>query len=302
MIHYYIRGLIVCAICLTGRLYSQAWQQGSVAFTLIEEGAELSAMGGVPLEIEGQAMPLYSPGLFTSKNSSSGRTMLMGSNGVIVDYRGPGYFSIERFEQQGQFEGEWLEKDVESGQSRMIFNLRQGTLVLGQRKLADPSQLIVETAVGRISASKGVLWMVEMSKDARKHTFAFNIHCFEGAVHLTDFAGRVYTIRTGQRISGAGHAKKPSIEVAEITLDAIEYLEDYKVRRDLLTAMEFSDKALLATMKPLPSRLFAPVEVDPSKTASGVRPVMIEYVPRTEVVTPYRGVAKPPSVYEADLF
>lgn len=293
---------MVCAICFTGRLYSQAWQQGSVAFTLIEDGVELSALGGVPLKTEGQALPLYSSGLFTSKNSSSARTMLMSSNGVIVDYRGAGYFSIERFEQQGPFESGWFEADVEPGQSRMIFNLRQGTLVLGQRKLADPSQLIVETPVGRISASRGVLWMVEMSSDLRKHTFTFNLHCFEGAIHMTDLTGRVYTIRTGQRISGAGDSKKPSIEVAEITADAVEYIEDYKVRRDVLTGTKFSGKALLAAMKPLPSRLFAPVEIDPSTTVSGVRPVLIEYVPRTEVVTPFRGVARPPSVYETDLF
>lgn len=302
MMRYYIRGFVICAVCLTGRLYGQAWQQGSVAFTHIDDGVELSAMGGAPLKPEGQALPFYSAGLFTSKNGPSSRTMLMASNGVIADYRGAGDFSIERFEQQGHFEGEWLEEDVESGQSRMIFNLRQGTLVLGQRNLADPSQLIVEAPVGRISASRGVLWMVEMSKDARKHTFAFNIYCFEGAIHLTDLRGRVYTIRNGQRISGAGDVKQPSIEVAEITLDAVEYLEDYKVRRDLLLAMEFSDEALLAVMKPLPSRLFAPVEVDPSTIASDVRPVLIEYVPRTEVVTPFRGVANPPSVYEADLF
>lgn len=302
MMHNYIRGFIVCAVCLTAKLYGQAWQQGSVAFTNIEGGVQLSAMGGAPLKTEGQALPIYSQGLFTSKNGSSDRIMLMASNGVIADYRGAGYFSIERFEQQGRFEGEWLEDDVEPGQSRMIFNLRQGTLVLGQRKLAGPSQLIVETPIGRISASKGVLWMVEMTQDSRKRTFDFNIHCFEGAIHMTDLTGRVYTIRSGQRISGAGDAKQPSIEVAEITSDAVESLGEYKLRRDLLVATEFSEEALLAAMKPLPSRLYTPVEVDPRAATSSVRPVLIEYVPRAEVVTPFRGVAKPPSAYEVDLF
>ncbi|MEN8843642.1 MAG: hypothetical protein ABF323_06645, partial [Lentimonas sp.] len=190
---------------------------------------------------------------------------------------------------------------------RMILNLRAGTLIVDQRKLLNVSQAALEAPVGRFSGNNDSLWMIQLSKDARKRTYSFNVYCVQGTLRYIDLTGRTFTIRSGQRITGAGSALNPSVEVAAITSDAQEYLDDYLERVSALKDMGLAEEGFLSATKKM--RLDGVVEdLSPlqKETANVIaieaRPVVIEYAPRSAPVTPFQGVARPPSVDELDLF
>ncbi len=301
-----IVGASIAGLAADALAQEPIWMRGAVAVVRCDEGVRLTPLGADALAVEVDALPLYLPGLLTVETATAERVMLRASNGVLIDYQGAGYLSLERFEQFTKAEGEWLSGVEEPGQSRMIFNLRSGRLVLDQRQLVEASQLIVETPIGRIYAKKRALWMIEMFKDERKRTYSFNIHCVDGDVRLLDRMGRTFTIRSGQRLSGAGSSSTPSIEVAEMTSDAVESMEDFAFRVAGVSELTLEEAPMLAAMSLLEYRgeesPALPGERSAPKSAGERRPLVIEYAPRPQPVTAFQGLARPPSSYEADLF
>jgi hypothetical protein len=244
-------------------------------------------------------------GLLSVEAATGGEVFFKTSNHVMIYNHGAGFFAIERFEQQANFEGDWFLSERELGQSRMIFNLRYGTLIVDSRALSESSQLTVETPFGRISV-KNALWMIDITKDERKHIYSFDIQCMAGALRLTDHQGSTYKIRTGQRISGVGASSAPSVEIAEITASGFEIFENFKSLAAEVDTISISPQALVAATKRVSSQ--AAVEpkaarpIPESGENDGRRPLLIEYAPLSAPVTPFRGVTRPPSEYEADLF
>ncbi|GEM_PF-341419 len=303
---YTFAASVVCLLASIQLVGAEVWKQGSIAVFAIEEGLEITAMGQSDQPLNVDLMPSYFPGLIIAETLQPSRASMLTSNGVLIDFKGPGYLGIERFEQEISGEG-WLHAKHEPGQSRMIMNLRAGRLVLDQSKLLNASQAVLETPVGRFSGINNAHWMIDLSKDARKRTFSFNVYCVQGTLRFFDLMGRTFTIRSGQQISGAGAALTPSIEVAEITSDAQEYLDNYELRVSMLHEIGLTEEGFLAATKSLAKSSEAERSITVSQQASKVsssqkRPLVIEYAPRSAPVTPYQGVARPPSAYEADLF
>lgn len=299
---YSFAAFFLCLVAGALTVFAEDWVQGSVAVFAIEEGVDLFEMGQGDLAVSFNEVPTYIPGLLIAKSSLSSRVSMLASNGVFMDFKGAGYFSIERFEQE-VLDEQWLEAKQESGQSRMITSLRAGTLIVDQRKLLDASQAILETPVGRLSGGSHALWMIELDKDVRKRTYSFNVFCLQGALRFFDLGGRTYTISAGQRISGAGSAQTPSVEVAEITSDAQEYFDDYLDKVSSISQLGVTEDGFRSATKRLESD--SGVEVSntlPKAQKNEARPVVIEYAPRSAPVTPFKGVARPPSDYQADLF
>lgn len=305
VLRFVVTALCLCAMQAHGS--EPEWVRGAVAITHWDEGLELKQLGGSEVSVSTASLPQYLGGLWAVDADYGERLLLKASNSVLLDYRGSGYLSIERFEQSADFTGDWLASEKGAAQSRMIINLRAGWLLLDQQKLNEASQLTVETPVGRIIAKKHALWMIELTKDERKKTYRFEVQCVDGIVRLVDLTGRTFTIRSGQRISGAGAAGSPSVEVAEITSAATEYFESYSSRAAEVTALDLSQEALLAVTVPLIYRQSTSVEelvIDQMDLSDPQvkRPFAIEYSARAAPVTEFKGVARPPSAYEVDLF
>jgi len=285
---------------------AENWKSGAIALVQLEGGVGVSQLGNTSYIPVVQQFPTYVPGLIIVESESLRGVLMLCSNGVVIDFKGSGYFAMERFEQELSDAPSSLVDREESGQSRMILSLREGTLVLDHRKLGSSSQVLVETPFGRISTDSRSLWMIEVSRDVRKKSYDFNIYCVEGTIGLSDLKGSTFPIRSGQRISGVGSAKQPSVEVAEITSNAVEYLEEFSQRVAEFSKMEFSRNAFAEVMRELASTS-SPEEDFDSRVGSpalkeGRRPILIEYSSRMAPITPFQGVAKPLSAAEADLF
>ena len=288
---------------------ARAWYHGAVVVDHVRGGVSLREVGEGKLPQGEVRPPLYVSNLLQVRSDEGGETLGRMSNGFAWLHRGRGYFGIERFEQAVEPTGE--ERDagghspVGGGtlETRMILNLRRGLLVMDSRSRREPSQILVETPVGAVSAGAG-LWMMRIDVNRERGIYDFEIACVDGSVGYRDRRGSDYTVRSGQRLSGAGSAGTPAIEVAtlsenerEIVARMERLLDDHPMDGD-------RRKRLAEAMRPLKREISESDSLARRKADDGeeTRPIVLEYVPRPEPVVPYQGDVRPPSAYEADLF
>jgi hypothetical protein len=288
--------ITVCLFAVFTTVHAEEWVRGAAAVTSVTGEVILEAVGGESLQLDSaDSLPRYVSGLLKVRTQSKDAVFLKTSNRISIYNEGAGFFAIERFEQD-------VATSTDQGKSRMILNLRQGLLAVDNRALSSDSQMIVETALGRISVKNG-WWLMEIVYDERSHLYDFSIECADGVLRFTDRGGDTYTLRNGQRLRGAGASSRPSIEVAGISEDAIEFFEEFAEMAAEATALELPAEAFRAQMQPLKHAGrtdSAPAETATARTTK--RPLVIEYAPQSAPVTPFRAVIRPPSSYQADLF
>jgi hypothetical protein len=283
---------------------AEAWVRGSAVVVEASGGIQVSVpASGKSYQRFDEAT--YFPGIFSARAEAGGSALIYTSNGMTLSFRGAGHFSVERFEGliDAATDGDG-ERLVET-RSRMILNLRRGELLVDGRSLAADSRFIVETPFGRISSVKAVL-LIRVEFDHRSEMYDFTVSCAEGVVRLRDLGGQTYSIYAGQRIAGAGSYVAPTIEAGDQTDVVREKFESFF---ETLEGMDFGaiDRVVLRTkMEALPdledTRDTSYRLTHQASPEEGKRPRVIEFAPRADAVTPFRGDVKPPSDFQADIF
>ncbi len=285
-----------CLFAAFATAQAEEWMRGAAVVTSVMGEVILEEVGGESLQLHStDPLPRHVSGLLQVGTQSKDAVFLRTSNRISIYNEGAGFFAIERFEQD-------VATSTDQGKSRMILNLRQGLLAVDNRALSSDSQMIVETALGRISVKNG-WWLMEIEYDERSHIYDFSIECADGVLRFTDRGGDTYTLRNGQRLRGAGASSRPSIEVAGISEQAIEFFEEFAGMAAEATALQLPAEAFRAQMQPLKHAGrsdSAPAETATARTTK--RPLVIEYAPQSAPVTPFRAVIRRPSSYQADLF
>jgi hypothetical protein len=295
--------LLVCVLTLAGVASAADWMTGAVVVELVEGAVVLEEVGADSAELEIVQLPQYTSGLLRLRTQADGAVFFRTSNSISVYNEGPGFFAVERFEQEVDARGEFDLTGEESGQSRMILHMREGLLVVDSRGLGDLSRVIVEVPLGRISVNKG-WWMMQISQHERTKAYSFSLACADGVLRFTDRKGAKYTLSAGQRLSGVGSSERPSIAVAEISTEARSAFQRFSDLAATLATEELSAVALRAKMNPMVN---VTKKVDPllgttRKTPAGKRPLIIEYAPQPPPVSESRGIICPPLADQTDLF
>jgi len=272
----------------------------------------LEASGGVELTVpaedatyESFDQPTYFSGIFSTRAEADGSAIIYTSNGMTLAFSGEGYFSVERFEGLFGIRTGDAPDELKETRSRMILNLRRGELLIDSRSLTADSKFVVQTPFGRIASVKAVLF-IRIEFDYRSGIYDFTISCTEGTVRLTDLRQQTYSIYAGQRISGAGSYLAPAVEVGDQTDQIREQFELFFDTLDGLDLSQIDLAELGAHTEALP-------ELEDESTTSfrlsnerptqeSKRPRVIEFAPRAESITPFRGEVRPPSDHQAELF
>jgi hypothetical protein len=291
--------LFAALFAAVAMLQAQDWMRGAVVVTSVVGEVIVEEAGGESLQIHAtDRLPLAVSGLLQIRTKEEDAVFLRTSNRISIYNAGAGFFAIERFEQD-------VGTSMDHGKSRLIFNFRQGLVVVDNRALSDDSQMIVETPVGRISVKAG-WWLMNIAYDQRSNQYDFSIECADGVLRFTERNGNTYTLRNRQRLRGAGESLRVSIEVSEISEEAGELFEEFALLEAGAVALELSSEIFLPKMKRLRQvesgdAELAQVAQRPERSAAK-RPLMIEYAPQSAAVTPFRAVIRAPSSYQADLF
>ena len=276
-------------------LQAEDWMRGAAVVTSVAGEVILEQVGGESLQMNPtDRMPLVVSGLLQISTKEKDSVFLKASNQISIYHEGAGFFAIERFEQ------DVATSSMDLGKSRMILNFRQGLLVVDNRALSEASQMIVVTPLGRMSVKNG-WWSMEIAYDARRQLYDFSIKCADGALRFTDLFGQTYTLRSGQRLVGAGTSASASIRVAESSAAESELFEEFEVMQadaDALSPAIFRSK--MKQLKQVKNTVGVTAAVPESDSAK--RPLVIEYAPQSAPVTPHRALIRAPSSYQADLF
>lgn len=282
---------------------ASGWIQGSFLVHEISDGVRFSELGATDLAVSHPDLPFGLGGRFSCRADSGAAVVLSASNGMFLQLSGPGEFGVERFEQTKLAEdGPQAMTLREDNQSRMLFSFRSGHLCMDTRELNEASQLAVETPLGRITADRA-LWQMRIAFDQRSGIFNFELACSVGRVRFTDQRGLNYALRAGQRLSGAGGWANPGINVVEVTENDQETFEAFLTRREKAQAAANRIELYLPRIDSVASAVLGPEqERAASLGEGGPRPVIIEYAPRPETLTPFRAEILPPSEGQADTF
>ncbi|MFP4166800.1 MAG: hypothetical protein ACLFUF_06490 [Opitutales bacterium] len=284
---------------------AESWMRGAVAITRLAGDVELQETGGRRIASD-TALPLYLPGLIQARTGNDGEIFLLTSGGVAIEHEGPGYFEIERFDQQAPEADAGREVAV---RSRMILSLRSGRLVVdnrtGEEQGAAP--LVLETPMGRISVNEG-LWTIRLFADRRgkQSIHTFEIECVDGLVRFTDRRGKTYTLQGGHRLSGAGSPDSPSIEVTDWTESVRKRIQEFSGLLRMAEKEGVESEKLTAAIRPMPvEELDFAYETGrgglEEEETDASQPIFVDYVPRADLVSPFRGVVRPPLKYDENI-
>lgn len=281
---------------------SSDWAQGGFLIHELRGGVSLSELGKAELEQEISEFPVGIHGRFSCRTDPGAAVFLSASNRMFLQLLGAGEFGVERFEQMMSEAGTGASGSSESGQSRMLFSFRSGHLFMDTRGLNEVSRVAIETPLGRITSSRA-LWQMRIAFDQRSGIFDFEIVCSAGRLSFTDRRNLNYVLRAGQRLSGAGGWMTPGIEIVEITENDREAMEDFLSTRDNLEAVASRAELYLPLIEEL-SNLQTEQQNMSAATPEreGNTPVIIEYAPRPELLTPFRGEIRAPSAWQVDIF
>lgn len=275
--------------------------RGALILHELSGDISISHMGEEEVNFVANQIPVPMQGLIGCRANNGSYVFLSASNRSTILFEGDGSFTIDRFEQAIPDLVDWQSSQKEASQSRVILNFREGQITIDNTDMFDSSQYLVETPLGSIKAS-GALWQMRISFDPGSQRFDFRISCRDGLVRFTDFTGKTYSLRNGQRLSGAGSQSNPSIEVgaiAERTNEQIQlFLELARTYSSLISN--------LAAYEPY----FQVIEQDQIGGNKPIAksdktlpiPIVIEYSNDPPVVTPFRGEVGVPSMDEMDLF
>ena len=293
----YSKTLIVLLLLLLGKsLYSEVWSRGA-AVVLEADGDVGVAVRGTDISYNSFEQPIYFPGAFSSDIRGGGSALFYTSNGVALRFTGEGVFSVDRFEslasaaeEGGRSAGENL--------GHMILNLRRGKLLIDNRSLSENSKFLVETPVGRISFVKGV-FLLEIIHDSRSSVYNFSVASAQGTARFSDFDNEPYLIYAGQQITGTGTHSSPSVGVGAQTGRVREQLKAFTEVLSLLDKNPIDRSKLRSHTAELQRTEDASTQaaamVLPERHTDNRRPIVIEYAPSSEPISPLRAEVQPPT-------
>lgn len=299
-----MKTLIVLFLLLLGKsVYSEVWLQGAAA--VLEVDGDVSvAVRGTDISYDAVDPPIYFPGAFSSNIRGGGSAFFYTSNGVALRFTGEGVFSMNRFESLASTP-EKGGPGASENLGHMILNMRRGKLLIDNRSLSENSKFLVETPIGRVSLVKGVFFL-EIIHDPRSSIYNFSIACARGAVRFTDLNNEPYLIYAGQQIVGSGTYSSPSVGIGAQPVRVREKLMAFTEALSLLDENPIDQSKLGLHMTELKRPEYAPKQAEslalPESHTDNSRPIVIEYAPGAEPVSPLRAEVQPPAQSNADSF
>ncbi len=294
--------LISALLILATSLNAETWVRGALTLHSVSGEVALSKLGEKAVVLGAGMVPVSMSGLINCEAEYNSSALFSTSNRSYILFEGDGSFAVERFEQVLPEALIWESDTLEASQSRMIVNFRAGNFVMDSRQMLESSQCMIETPLGRI-AVKRALWQMRIVFDPRSQIFDFTITCSDGRVRFTDLQGEQYTLRAGQRLSGAGARSEPSIEVGNYSERVREQMQLFRDLTGLHGAAAKNLQAYQAYFEVIDELTSQEATLPDARTDQSTRrPIVIDYAKDPSPVTPFRGEVRPPSDYQADLF
>lgn len=265
--------------------------RGSFVVFDADAGVSISVRGEASSQTASASFPSYFEGAVSIEAGEEEAAFLRSSNGVELLFEGPGYISVERFD-QSFVRSENSVDYADPLQSRFVFNLRSGRLTVDATDGESDDQLVVELPFGRVYGPNA-LWSIDIDYDFRSKIYDFTIFCSRGSLRFLDRNRESFVLYGGQRLSGAGIFSSPAVEIGEMTDESRGIMEVFGAYQTAASQLEVDQEKIIGSMIQLRdlsgSAGGSGFEQSAGTQLSEERPMVIELAPRPRPMNPFRG-------------
>lgn len=275
---------------LLATLPAESLQQG--AFVVLERVGDFHVYDYLEEANEAVIMPgEIKSGMaeVTATEGSSG--YFLASNGMILAFKGPGSFSIERFEQTLK---EAIEDDLSGGESRVILEIKNGKLLIDSTRFGSKAKVVVETAFGRMMMDENSKMLIVITENKKRKRYNLEIECSQGNARFMDRGGSMYELFTEQRLSGYSKIDSLSLSFSQLSYGG---QASFRLHDEKLESLPLADYDLERFKPFMP--LLGSIEgvsdgagnIEPSSLELR-RPIIIRLAPRAKPTLPIRAIKK----------
>ena len=271
-------------------MLGQDWHRG--AFVILDQIGAVEVLDYLGETDEpSQLSATFQPGNVAIYAAEGAELCLLNSNRVMMAYSGKGKLSFERFEQLVDMS---REENVDGGDSRMILELKSGSLVIdSSRNLAD-AHLVIETPFGRMTIKEKSLINIAIAENKQRKRLYFEIECSFGSVRFVDRQGDFYELYGGQRLSGYSKEGSFSLGFSQVSNDSQSAFRQYSAKLLSLDIAEFDYQLFKPHMG---SPIQKGLNEDKSRASNGDeietgRPIIIDIAPLPAPRLPIRAIKR----------
>lgn len=261
------------SLLLHGFLQAEGWRTGAF---LVIENEDMPEMADLSIE----------SGDIAIEAADNEALYILNSNLVVMALTGPGEFRYERFEQAVDSP---INTDFFDGESRMILEMKMGTLVIDTSRFANNAYIVLETPFGKLVLEEGNLFSVLITENKKRKRQSLEIECASGSARFLGREGQSYQLLTGQRLSGYRQEGSSSLGFSQVSYSGKNLFKQYAENLPIKDPEPY-----LKQFKPYMSYIAGfESKIDPiSEVAESSlelrRPIIIKIAPRPPPRLPYR--------------
>lgn len=228
-------------------------------------------------------------GLCKITASQGAKAYVLASNGMIIAFEGAGSFSIERIEQTLAEANKSL-----GGESRVILELKDGSLLVDTTRYESNANVVVETSFGRMMLDDKSELIIAITENKKRKRYNLEIECNGGNARFLDREGRSYELTNGQRLSGYSKIDSLSLGFSQLSYSAQSQFRRHDEKLSTLPLADYN----IESFKPFMSLLggmdviSGGTEVTAPSSLESSRPIIIELAPSAVPTLPIRAIKK----------
>ncbi|CAI8271258.1 MAG: Uncharacterised protein [Opitutia bacterium UBA7350] len=211
---------------------------------------------------------------------------ILNSNQVVFNFAGLGGFRYERFEQAVD---SLNAADFFRGESRMILEMKRGTLMIDSSCFGSNAYIVVETPFGKLTLEGENLLNILISENNKQKRQTLEIESTTGNALFLDREGQSYQLHSGQRLSGYRKDGKLSLGFSQVSYIGRNFTKKYAENFPFEDPLPY-----LNQLKPYMNALVGYESKNDSisnvaeSSLELYRPILIKIAPRPPPRLPYR--------------
>lgn len=173
------------------------WHRGILQIDHMDSSIQMQKYGETSPSYPEFNLPIQMTDLAEFSSESEAIMCFRLSTGMMVEWNGPGKFSIDRFEHS------WLPSSLSAGESeyaRALLYLNRGRLFIDAEQLSDATSLVIETPLGTLLGQNAIFAIdVENFRGGEKKNCT--LYCFSGSVRFEGHDGTSLELSQGNKLA-----------------------------------------------------------------------------------------------------
>lgn len=188
---------LVSVLFLASSVLALDWHRGILQIDHIDPGVQVQKYGATGEWLHEFNQPFQMSELAQFRSESEAVMYFRSSTGMSAQWKGPGKFSIDRFEHS------WPPSSLEAGDreyTRAILYLGGGYFFINAEQTRNAATLVIETPLGKVLCQNAV-FAIDLENFTENEKKNCTLYCFSGSVSFEGHDGAVVNLSQGNKLS-----------------------------------------------------------------------------------------------------